>query len=290
MALQILINGLMIGGVYAILAVGFSLVFGVAKMFNMAHTAFYMAAAFFTFIGISMAHLPLSLSIFLSIVTVVILGILCFVLFFDRVKEHESAIMIISISLAMLFQEIFLLTFGASFRNVPHFVLGFVEIFDIRVSFQCLFAIGSSAIILITLWLLLFKTKIGSAIRAVAEDTEIANLVGINTSRIYLIVMAISVMLAGLTAAIISPIFMITPFMWTQPLIIVLAAVILGGLGSIGGSVIGAFILGYAETFVTFLLPGGSFLRGAVSMSIMVGVLLIRPEGLFGVVFEEERL
>ena len=80
------------------------------------------------------------------------------------------------------------------------------------------------------------------------------------------------------------------PLMWLQPLVIVLSAVVLGGLGSIKGSVLAAFILGFAETIVVFLVPGGSFLRGAVSLSVMVVILLARPEGLFGIVFEEERL
>ncbi|MDY7036852.1 MAG: branched-chain amino acid ABC transporter permease, partial [Thermodesulfobacteriota bacterium] len=130
----------------------------------------------------------------------------------------------------------------------------------------------------------------GNAIRTVAEDREIANLMGINVTRIYLITMGISIALAGLGGAIVAPIYTVNPLMWMQPLIVVLASVVLGGLGSIKGSIIAAFVLGFAETAVVFLIPDGSFLRGAVSLTIMVVVLQLRPEGLYGVVFEEERL
>jgi len=90
--------------------------------------------------------------------------------------------------------------------------------------------------------------------------------------------------------AVVAPLYMVQPYMWMHPLIMVLAAVVLGGLGSAKGSVIAALILGFAETLVIFLVPGGSFLRGAISLCVMVVVLMLRPEGLFGVVFEEERL
>ena len=290
MITDILVNGLVAGGMYALLAVGFSLIFGVAKIINMAHTAFYMVASFLILIGTSTFHLPLLASLLASIVLTAILGMTCFNLFFNRVKEHETAVMIISVALAMLFQEILLLTYGGHYRSVPPFSRGFVDFFDTRVSNQHLFAIASSALILIGLWLLLSKTRLGNAIRAVAQDRTVANLMGINVNKISMIVMGISAALAALAGAVVAPIYMVSPLMWMQPLVIILAAIVLGGLGSIGGSVIGALILGYTETLVTFLVPGGGFLRGAVSLAIMVVVLLVRPEGLFGVAFEEERL
>jgi branched-chain amino acid transport system permease protein len=165
-----------------------------------------------------------------------------------------------------------------------------VRIGGTRVLYQNFLAIGVILVVLFALWALLSKTKLGKAIRAIAEDTEVANLMGINVSRICTITVGISILLAGIAGVVISPIEMVHPLMWIHPLTIVLAAVVLGGLGSVKGSVIAAFILGFAETAVVFLIQGGSFLKGAVSLAVMVLVLLIRPEGLFGVVFEEERL
>jgi branched-chain amino acid transport system permease protein len=290
MVVDILFNGLVAGGMYAILAIGFALIFSVARIVNMAHTAFYMIAAFLIYIGISTLNYGLWPSLVAAIVITILLGVTCFKLFFNRIKEHQATVMIISIALAMLFQEILLWIFGGTYRSIPSFIQGFVEISSTRISYQQLIAVGSTGLILLGLWLWLSKTRSGNAIRAVAQDPEIANLMGITVSHIYVRVMAVSVGLAGVAGVVMAPVYMVSPLMWTHPIVIVLAAIVLGGMGSIGGSVIGAFILGYVETLVVFLVPGGSFMGGAVSLCIMVLVLLIRPEGLFGVFFEEERL
>lgn len=290
MITDILFNGLVAGGMYAILAIGFALIFSVARIINMAHTAFYMIAAFLIYLGITTLNFGLWPSLIPAIIITGIIGVICFKVFFDRVKQHESAVMIISIAIAMLLQEILLMIFGGTYRSIPSFIEGFVEIGGTRISSQQLFAVGSTAIILVGLWLWLSKTKIGNAIRAVAQDPETANLMGITVSHIYVIVMAVSAGLAGIAGVVMAPVHMISPLMWGHPIVIVLASIVLGGMGSLGGSVIGALILGYVETLVVFLVPGGSFMGGAVSLAIMVLVLLVRPEGLFGVFFEEERL
>jgi branched-chain amino acid transport system permease protein len=113
---------------------------------------------------------------------------------------------------------------------------------------------------------------------------------GLDVARICKITIGISTCLAGVASVMIAPIFMVHPLMWVSPLIITLAAVVLGGLGSIKGGAIGAFILGFAETTVVFIIPAASFLRGAISISVMILVLLFRPQGLFGIIFEEELL
>lgn len=287
---DVLFNGLVASGMYALLAIGFALIFSVARIVNMAHTAFYMTAAFLIYISISILNYDLLPSLAAAIVITVLLGVISFKLFFDRIKEHEATVMIISIALAMLIQEIFLLIFGGTYRSIPSFIGGFIEIAGTRISNQQLFAVASTGIILLGLWIWLTKTRIGKAIRAVAQDPEIANLMGITVSNIYLIVMAVSVGLAGVAGVVMAPVYMVSPLMWTHPIVIVLASIVLGGMGSLGGSVIGAVILGYVETLVVFLMPGGSFMGGAISLAIMVLVLFIRPEGLFGVFFEEERL
>jgi branched-chain amino acid transport system permease protein len=112
---------------------------------------------------------------------------------------------------------------------------------------------------------------------------------GMNESRLAMITLGISVALAGFTGAVLAPLTVLNPYMWMEPLIMMMAVVVLGGLGSIKGSVVAAFILGFAEAAVVFLIPQGAFLKGSVALTIMILVLLMRPEGLFGIVFEEER-
>ena len=214
---MIFINGLVFGGVYAVLAVGFSLVFGVAKILNMAHTAFYMVTAYLIFIATTMLGFPLLLSVVLSAFISGILGIVCYQLLFDRVKEHQTAVMIISVALAILFQEVLLLIFAGHFRNILPFIPGYVEIVGLRVSNQHVITIGVSIATLIGLWILLSKSFLGKAIRAIADDSEIANLMGINVGQVCMITMGISTLLAGVAAAAIVPIFTLEPHMWLHP-------------------------------------------------------------------------
>ncbi len=290
LVMNILVNGLSYGGMCAMLAVGFALIFGVAKIVNMAHTAFYMVAAFIILACVKTLGLPLWISVVVSIGLTAVLAVICYVLLFDRIKEHETAVLIVSIALALLFQEIFLLLYGAHFNPIPAFVSGSFDLAGVRVDYKHVVAIITCGVTLLLLWSLLNRTKLGNAIRCVAQDREVANLVGINVRLISMLTMGLSAALAAFAAAVVGPIYMVEPFMWMQPLVMVLAAVVLGGLGSIKGAIIAAFLLGFAETMVTFLIPSGSFLRGAVSLAVMVAVLVVRPEGFYGIAFEEERL
>ena len=285
----IIITGLISSGVYALLAIGFSLIFGAARIINLTHTAFYMLAAYLIFTFTSSFDLNPVLSIVISIVAVTIIGVLVYKFVIERIRAHEATVLIVTIAMAIIIQEVVLLAFGGHFRGVSSLISGYVTILGIKVTYQYLLTFGAVAIILFGTWALLMKTKLGIAIRATAQDRAIANLMGINVARIGMITMAIAVALAAIAGALVAPLFTLTPYMWMHPLVMVLAVVVLGGLGSIKGSFVGALILGFTETLVVFLVPMGSFLKGAVALAIMLVIILIRPEGLFGVSFEEER-
>jgi len=289
-AREILVNGAITGGVYALLALGFSLIFGVARIINLAHTAFYMLAAYFIFTLANLLGLDPVPAILLAIVLTTLVGVVTYKLFVERVREHETTVLMITLALALVFQECMLLIFGGHFRGVPSFVSGYVELLGVRVSNQHLLTFGVVIACLVGIWMLLSKLKLGIAIRSVAQDREVANLMGIDVGKMCLITTAIAVALAAISGAMVAPILVLEPRMWMHPLIMVLAIVVLGGLGSLKGSFAAAFILGYVETLVVFLVPMGSFIKSAIALAVMVVVLLIRPEGLFGVAFEEERL
>jgi len=286
---DILISGLVNSGVYALLALGFSLIFGVARIVNIAHTAFYMLAAYALYGLLVIAGLPLLLAIPLAVVAVVALSLVCYKLVIEPVRQHESAVLIATIALALIFQESLLVAFGGSFRGIPNAVEGVVSIIGVRVSYQRLIVLVVVALTLVATWYLLNRTRLGLAIRTAANDQEIANLMGIDVSRVAMYTVGISVALAAIAGVVVAPVFVVDPLMWLAPLVTMLAIVVLGGLGSLKGSVIGAFIIGYVEAITVFAVPSGSYLKGAVALSIMIVVLLLRPEGLFGVVFEEER-
>ncbi len=286
---DILISGLVNSGVYALLALGFSLIFGVARIVNIAHTAFYMLAAYALYGLLVVGGMPLLLAIPLAVVAVVALSLVCYKLVIEPVRQHESAVLIATIALALIFQESLLVAFGGSFRGIPNAVEGVTSIIGVRVSYQRLIVLAVVAITLVATWYLLNRTRLGLAIRTAANDQEIANLMGIDVGRVAMYTVGISVALAAIAGVVVAPVFVVDPLMWLSPLVTMLAIVVLGGLGSLKGSVIGAFIIGYVEAITVFAVPSGSYLKGAVALSIMIVVLLFRPEGLFGVVFEEER-
>jgi len=348
----IIVNTLVKGGVYALLAIGFSLIFGVARMLNLAHTAFYMLAAYALYtcsllLGLNpvsaivvalvvaslmsvgtyslfvLLRVPSIVSIILSAVIAVLLvwfgtGFIlgmgadvsltkaiilsavfamfitggAYKLFIDRIREHHVTVLLVTLALAMVFQEYILLVpaFGGHYLGAPAFVTGYWHIIGVKVSFQHILTFVAVLLVLVGVWALLSKTRLGIAIRATAQDTEVANLMGIDVSRILLIVMGLASGLAAIAGVLVAPTLVLEPHMWMPPFIMMMAIIVLGGLGSIKGSFVGAFILALTEVLVVYLLPTGAFLKGAFALAVMVGVLVFRPEGLFGVVFEEERL
>ena len=289
MIIDIIISSLINGSIYALLAIGFSLIFGVARIVNIAHTAFYMLASYCIYFGTHRLGVNPVLSMVAAVIVVTLIGLVSYKLFIDPIREHEGAVLIATIALAMVFQEVMLLIFSGDFRGVPSLIEGYMIVLGVKVSYQQLLTVGVALLVLAAVWALLKKTKLGLAIRATANDREVANLMGMDESRVAMITMGVSVGLAALSGAVVVPLTIVNPFMWMHPLIMMMAVVVLGGLGSIKGSFLGAYILGFAEALVVFLIPMGAYLKGSVALSIMILVLLIRPEGLFGVSFEEER-
>ena len=273
----------------ALLAIGFSLIFGVARIVNIAHTAFYMIASYCIFVLTVKLGFNSIAAMLIAVLVVTVLGLLAYKFLIDPIREHEAAVLIATIALAMIFQEVMLLIFTGDYLSVSSLIDGYFQILGVKVFYQQLLTFGVALLILGVLWVLLMKTRLGLAIRSTAEDREVANLMGMNESRLAMITLGISVGLAGITGAVIVPLTVLNPFMWMEPLIMMMAVVVLGGLGRIKGSFVAAYILGFTEALVVFLIPKGAFLKGSVALSIMILVLLIRPEGLFGIAFEEER-
>jgi branched-chain amino acid transport system permease protein len=289
MLLDIIITSLINGSTYALLAIGFSLIFGVARIVNIAHTAFYMVASYcIYFVSHKLAFHPL-VGMCVAVITVTLLGLISYKLFIDPIREHEAVVLIGTIALAIALQEIMLLIFTGDYLSVPALIQGYFTILGVKVFYQQLLTFVAALVVLGALRLLLMNTKLGLAIRSTAQDREVANLMGMNESRVAMVTVCISVALAGFTGAVVVPLTIVNPFMWMHPLIMMMAVVVLGGLGSIKGSFFAAYILGFAESLVVFLAPMGAYLKGSVALSVMILVLLIRPEGLFGIAFEEER-
>jgi len=289
MILDIITSGLINGSVYALLAIGFSLIYGAARIVNLAHTAFYMVASYCIYYATHKMGVHPVLAMLAAIILVTLIGVVCYKLFINPIREHEAAVLIATIAMAMAMQEIMLIIFTGDFLSVPALVKGYLKIIGVKIAYQQLLPFGVALLILAGVWALLKKTRVGLAIRSTAQDREVANLMGMNESRVAMITMGVSVALAAFAGAVVVPLAVVNPHMWMHPLIFMLAIVVLGGLGSLKGSFAGAYILGFTEASVVFLIPLGAFLKGSVALSVMIMVLLIRPEGLFGIAFEEER-
>jgi branched-chain amino acid transport system permease protein len=286
----IIVSTLVSGGVYALLATGFSLIFGNARVINMAHTAFFMVAAYGMRYFMREFGLGAIESIAITVPAVTLLGLLAYWFLINRIREHHAAVLLMTVALALAFQEIFLGILGNHPAAAPQLIEGYSEILGVRVLNQKLLSLGIAAAVIVIVWLVLAKTKLGIAIRATAQDAEIANLMGISVPRTLLITMGIATALAAVAAVVVAPLWAVYPYMWNAPLVMVLVIVVLGGLGSIKGSIIGAFIVALVEVLVATLMPSGAYLKVMFAMLVMIIVLVVRPGGLFGIVFEEERL
>ena len=277
------------GSVYALLALGLSLIFGVGRLINMAHTAFFVVAAYimyYLFHSLGWGVIP---SIAIAVVGTAILGALCYLLLLNRVRQHAQAVLLITVALAMAFQEILNIRFGSSYLTIGPLIAGTKSIWGIIIPNQYLLIVGAVVVVLVITWLLLSKTKLGMSIRAVANDAEIANVLGINVSRTLLITMGIASGLAAVAAVLEAPISVLYPPMWMISLTPILVIVVLGGLGSIKGSIIGAYIIALVEQVVLNSRLSPSLVTTFMLLAMVV-VLVVRPGGLFGIILEEEKL
>jgi len=290
MAEQIIIGTLVTGSVYALLAVGFSLIFGNARVINMAHTGFFMLAAYGLYYFIRRLGLDMAWAIIITLPAVTIVGILAYRFLINPIREHHAAVLLMTVAIVLVFQEAMTAVFSSKYWSIPTLIPGFTNILGVSVLNQNLLVLGVVAAVIVAVWLVLSKTKLGIALRATAQDAEVATLMGISVPRTLMITMGIATFLAAVAAVVVTPVSTIFPAMWAAPLVSVLVIVVLGGLGSVKGSIIGAFIIALVEVSVAVLMPQYSYLKVVFSILAMVIVLIVRPGGLFGVIFEEERL
>ena len=287
---QIIIGTLVTGCVYALLAIGFSLIFGNARVINMAHTGFFMLAAYGLYYFIRRVGLDTPWTIIITLIAVTLVGILAYRFLINPIREHHAAVLLMTVAIALVFQESMTAIFSSLYWSIPSLISGSVDILGVTVANQRLLILGVVAVVIIAVWLVLSRTKLGIALRATAQDAEVATLMGISVPRTLMITMGIATFLAGVAAVVVAPIWTIYPSMWSLPLVMVLVIVVLGGLGSVKGAIIGAFIIALVETSVAVLMPQYSYLRVVFAIVAMIIVLIARPGGLFGVLFEEERL
>jgi len=278
--LEILIYGAVTSAIYALLAVGFTLIFGVARILNLAHGSFYALGAYGTYVLTSIAGLPLWTAALLSIGFVAVFVVVVEKVLIRPLRHSQLGVLMISLAVALVVEQTLFLVFGSEYRNVPSFVDTKINLGGVDVAGQRLLTLAVAAVAIGALYMFIQFTRLGSAILAISQDPEAAKYMGIPSDKIFSLVMAISAALAALAGVMAGPFLSVQPSMHLLPIVKAFAIVVVGGLGSIPGSIAAAFLLGYAETCVAYLIS--SSWTEIVSVLATLLMLVFRPAGIFG--------
>lgn len=281
--LQQLANGLILGSVYALLALGYTMVYGIIKLINFAHGDIYMIGAFMGYYLINTLHLNFFVALILSMVGTAILGVVIEFLAYRPLRNSTRiAALITAIGVSFLLEYGMVFFVGANTRSFPQviktvrYTLGPVSISNIQ-----LMILGISILLMVGLQFIVQKTKMGKAMRAVSVDSDAAQLMGINVNRTISFTFALGSALAGAAGVLIALYYnSLEPLMGMTPGIKSFVAAVLGGIGIIPGAALGGFVIGLLETFATAV--GLSDFRDAIVYAILIIILLVRPAGILG--------
>lgn len=276
-----IINGIGIGMLYFLLAVGLSIIFGLLRFVNFAHGTFYLLGAYFCYQTLqwsanfwtSLAIVPLAVGALAWLIEKLVLRHL-------YAQQHEFHILV-TVGLALVIQECAILVWGPLGDNVPPpDVLNGVVIWGSFVYPKYrLFVIGVTAVLAAALWIVLERTRLGSTVRAGSESTEMVSLLGIDVFNVFSLVFALGAGTAALAGVLAAPIRGVDPFMGIEALSVAFVVVVVGGMGSFAGALIGGLLVGIVQSLMSTLWPEGARLMIYVAMA---AVLLLRPNGLLG--------
>jgi branched-chain amino acid transport system permease protein len=280
MLLQHLANGLLISGIYALVAVGFTLIFGVLGVINFAHGEFYMLGAFIIFFFAGQMGVSYYWSIPLSILASLMVGILVERTSIRPLLEKSFESMVIcTFAVSMILMNGALLIWGAEPRIIQSPLSAPVSLLGIAFTYQRLLVLMVAIAISIALHLFLQRTKLGKAIRAAAQNKEACLAVGIDIAQISRLTFGLGIGLCGLAGALVAPVYSVFPTMGQIAMFKIFAIVILGGLGNVRGALLAALILGLGESLIAGYVS--ATLKDGLAFLVMLFILLLRPEGIF---------
>jgi branched-chain amino acid transport system permease protein len=289
--LQNLVDGLSRGALYGVYAIGFTLIFGVLDILNLAHAATFMWCAFAGYVVMADLGLPLPLGLAAAMLAGAAIALLLELLAFRPLRREGAdklSAMISSIGASLILVSLAEAAFGAQTRRFPnsvldpkpHFIGG---IGGVRISNAQILILVASVVLMVALGLFIRRTRMGKAIRAVAASRKAARLLGIDVNGVIVVTFLVAGALAGAAGILVALLTNnIVPGMGNQIELRGLAVVILGGMGNIEGAVLGGFILGLVETFTIAYIPGGSDIKDAIAFLILFIILLVKPNGILG--------
>jgi len=278
--LQVLIQGFLLSGLYALIAMGFTLIFSVGRVLNLAYGAYLLIGGYTYFYFAQMLGMPKIAGLLLAAIVGCVMGLLKFQLIVKPMKGDHVAVEISTLILAVVLQSGVILVFGDSSKILLPIVPGVERIAGAAIPYSNLVAVIASWAILIGLYYFVRRTHTGRAMQAVSMDAKGAAISGVDADHINRITWGISGTLGALAGVFFASYTQLYPGMWVAPLIIAVAVVIVGGIGSIIGTLVVAHIVGFMEVIsVTWIAPE---LRGVFTMILIISVLVLRPRGLFG--------
>ena len=281
LALQTAGNAAVVSVFYAIMAIGFTLVFGVMGVLNLAHGELYMVGAYVVWIAYAQGGVPFPAAVALAVVVVAGLGLLIERGLFRPMRGRPLMGLIMSVGMIFILQVFVATTWHVGLmKQVMPYIPGSMQAFGVSIAYQRLLVVPAALAALGALWFFLRRTRMGRALRAKSQDPEAAALQGISVDRVDIVTMAIGAGLAGFAGAFMSPIMRVDPYMGHSALVIALLVTIVGGLGSIEGALIASFIFGFIISFVTVLVD--STMANILSVLLMFIVLAVRPRGIMG--------
>ncbi len=280
MLLQILIQGTLLSGLYALIAVGFTLIFSVGRVLNLAYGAYLMLGGYVFFFISQQLGAPAVVGVLCAAVLGCAAGLLKYRLIARPLGDNPVAVEISTLILAVVVQSGIVLIYGDSSKILLPIVPGVIRVAGTSVTYNLVVATLASWAILIALYLFVQRTHIGRAMRAVSMDRKGAAISGVDPDVINMITWGISGLLGAVAGVFFASYTQLSPSMWVGPLIISVAVVIVGGIGSIIGTLIVAHIVGFMEVIVIAVIAPE--LRGVFTMGLIIGVLILRPRGLFG--------
>jgi len=282
---EIIIFGAVQGAVYALLALGYSLVYGVGGMLNLAHGAYYLIGTYAFYIiwdemgrNISGYYMGMLMAIIFATIT----AVLSYFLIVKPLREHEIMALIGTFALAFFFEQLIIVGYNPRTLSIPPLFDQPITLLGIQIQLQSLVIIIFALVTVILITIFINKSKLGTSIRAVSQDREASMLMGINADRVLMITIMISGFLAGVASALYTPSYEVAPHIGWSVLTTAIAVVILGGMGSLLGSVIGAFILGYVRIATIYIWEDGAMFTSLVPVIVIIVILIVRPRGLFG--------
>lgn len=283
-------NGLVIGLIYALMAAGLTVVFSVLKVVNFGHGSLYMLGGYASYYAISLLGVPPILGIVVAMVALFLFGVaferlVLASMYTDKVERKDEYAIIVTFGMTILITNLALVVFGPFSKSPPSFLSGTLIAGPLILPYDRLIASIVAIVMLAGLAWFLARTSLGQALDAVSQSREFAAVIGINPKRMYTIAFGLGSALAGGAGALIAPIFALSPDMGELPGVQAFIIIVLGGMGSVGGSIIGGILLGIVQGLGVGYLPDPNRALAytqAFGALLLILVLLVRPTGLFG--------